>query len=448
MAAPPPAKTRSFALAKTITKFLAAWSLLSFFAHHDSRLYGVSAFTHDAIARVFAGFPAAAWYLDLEVFKLAEILGLAFAVTLFFGTTLAVLGGVVRMLARSLVRSGGTDFLNRPREWTRAHSNAARVLLALPAVTWALFLAWPGRWEASHLTEWLGALTRSALPLALGAWGISAMTRKGLRELLAPTIDGLETKTNFAIGPDEIVFDAVAVTRRTLGLVGAFIAVMVLFPLLIAKLPVLELFRHGALGLYLFAGYAAFAAAGASAFRWASRVAVGLDGLHVGGTARAQFFAYKDIEAVRRNGADLELVRRGKVALRLQFHGEDAARRDAVLARITENIVRASEGRGAVAAQLVASSSAQDLARLADGAGSYRAATVSREELWGLIEGPEIDADARKAAAEALVRSNASEDRARLRVAAERCAEPDLRVALEELAAREEPLLHLPAARR
>ena len=124
MAASLPAKTRSFALTKTVAKFVAAWAVLFFFGDSSGRLYGVSAFMHDAIARVFAGFPAAAWYLDMEVFKLAEVLGVAFAVTLFFGTALAVLGALVRMLARARVRAGESDFLDRVRGWMHAQSRA------------------------------------------------------------------------------------------------------------------------------------------------------------------------------------------------------------------------------------------------------------------------------------------------------------------------------------
>ena len=96
-----------------------------------------------------------------------------------------------------------------------------------------------------------------------------------------------------------------------------------------------------------FVAYLAFVGFGAFAFRRASRVAIGLDGVHIRGTSRAQFFAYRDLDSARTKGSDLELVRRGKVVLRLQLHGEDAARRDAVLARISENIARVREGRGA-----------------------------------------------------------------------------------------------------
>ena len=71
-----------------------------------------------------------------------------------------------------------------------------------------------------------------------------------------------------------------------------------------------------------------------------------------------------------------------EIVLRLQLHGEDAARRGAVLARITESIARVRGGRGAMAAQIVATSSKEDLARLAHGSVDYRVANLSREQLW------------------------------------------------------------------
>ena len=53
------------------------------------------------------------------------------------------------------------------------------------------------------------------------------------------------------------------------------------------------------------------------------------------------------------------------------------------------------------------------------------------------MEGPEIESSARRAAAEALARTSDVVDRARLRVAAEHCAAPEVRVAIGKLAERE-----------
>jgi hypothetical protein len=241
------------------------------------------------------------------------------------------------------------------------------------------------------------------------------------------------------------------VTPLSVGIVAAFTALMLAIPLLIAKLPILELYRHGTGVFYLFGGYAAFAAAGALSLQKASRVSIGVDGIHVRGTSRARFVPYRAIDAARTNGnGDVEIVRRGRVVLRLQLHGEDAGRRDAVLDRIRANIDRVLIGESAPAAELVASASKEDLARFATGAADYRAATLSREQLWALVEGPEVEGSARTRAAGALARSADQAERARLRVAAERCAEPQVRVALEVLAAEmdgQEPAAQLAASR-
>ncbi len=129
-----------------------------------------------------------------------------------------------------------------------------------------------------------------------------------------------------------------------------------------------------------------------------------------------------------------ELVRRDRVVLRLQLHSEDASKRSALLARIRAAIDRVKEGRDAISAQLVSSATAAELARAAGGGADYRGAALTRDQLWALVEGPEGDEQARRAAAEALAKTSGAEEKARLRVAADHCAAPAVRVALERLA--------------
>ena len=424
---------RGLALARTVAKFAAAWAALITLVSNDVRFNYAARWGSDAIWKVLSGFPSAARNADIVYQNFINLLGWTVAVTLFFGTGLAVLGAAVRMIARARLRAKLADFLDCPRAWTAKHRRATRALLGVPAATWLLYLIWPGPFELHHMVEYLEGLARAAVPDALAAWGVFAMTKKGLRELLAPTLGGPGTPPRFEVNDDEIVFRAVAVTRETLAMVTAFTLITLAVPAFIWTRPILDLFTHESI-FYFVAGYIAFAALGALAFRRASRIAVGVDGVHVHGTSRARFFAYRDLEAARPNGGDIELVRRGRVVLRLQLHGEDASRRDAVLARIRGHVDHVLEGRGAVAAQLVASSSNEQLARLAGGAGDYRMATMTRERLWALVEGPEIEASARKAAAEALARAGDGAERARLRVAAEQCAEPQVRIALQEIA--------------
>ncbi|MGH7293989.1 MAG: hypothetical protein ACRELB_03600, partial [Polyangiaceae bacterium] len=63
----------------------------------------------------------------------------------------------------------------------------------------------------------------------------------------------------------------------------------------------------------------------------------------------------------------------------------------------------------------------------------YRMPSVSEDALWRLVEGQGVDAATRQAAAEALARNGVAKDRARFRVAAAHCADPQVRVVLEEL---------------
>jgi hypothetical protein len=122
------------------------------------------------------------------------------------------------------------------------------------------------------------------------------------------------------------------------------------------------------------------------------------------------------------------------VALRLQLHGEDATRRDAIVARIHEALARVKDVERDAAANFVTSRSTDKVAESARGGGDYRMPSVSHEALWSLVEGAAVAAPTRTAAAEALVSTGGEEDRDRLRVAAAHCADPRVRLALEQLA--------------
>jgi hypothetical protein len=257
------------------------------------------------------------------------------------------------------------------------------------------------------------------------------MLRAGTRALLSPTLDEAEPQ-RAEVTSDEITFDAVAVTRETIAAVVAM-AALPLWPLLYFLLINTHASHAVAIG-GMFA-QAAVAFGGAAYFRRASRIAVGVDGVLITGTSRTRFFPYRELDGARvERGGDLVLLRGKRTVLRLQLHGEDASKRDAVLARIVEAIAHVKSGRGTVAAQLVSAASGDHLARAASGGADYRGAALTREQLWALVEGPEVEESARRAAAEALARTGDDSERARLRVAAEHCAAPQVRVALLELA--------------
>jgi hypothetical protein len=196
---------------------------------------------------------------------------------------------------------------------------------------------------------------------------------------------------------------------------------------------------HASPFLVALAAYIASAAGVAVAFRRASRIAVGIDGVYVGKASGTRFFAYRDLDDARPAGADLELVRGGRSVLRLQMHGDDAGRRDEVLARIREAIDGAKQAPARGADLLVRAMPASKVASAAGGASSYRQASLSREQLWEVVEGSTTDTATRTAAAEALADKLDPADRTRLRVVASLCAEPRLRVAIAALAG-EEPV--------
>jgi hypothetical protein len=353
-----------------------------------------------------------------------------------WATFLVPLGFAARMLARAWMRSGGADSVERVRAWVTAHRYVVATVLAIAAGLWGrrvLFHHWLSSLDGAtlaggdeiKLADVLSVTVASALAqfLAMGAT---------LRAFLKPTLDPSED-SRIEISPDEITFDAVAVTREATAAIAAVGALSLALCAWIAVLPLSTLFRDPRIFAAI-AGYAGIATVGATYFRFASRVAVGIDGVLVKGTSRTRFYAYKALDDVRVGHTDLELVRRGRVVLRLQLHGADAIRRDAVAERIRTNIERVRQGESAVAAQIVSSSTRDQLARVAAGGADYRGASLSREALWALIEGPAVDATSRRAAAEALARTSDAAERARLRVAADLCADPTVRVALTELA--------------
>jgi hypothetical protein len=405
------------------------WAFALFFFNSRAESF-VHHWLNDAIYRIFSGFLGASEIAHrvLETSELAFAMGLGLA--LFVGTFTVPLGFVARMVARARVRAGNRDPLDRVRGWLAARrGRTAAVVAVLPAVAQALFIR-------SALDWWGWSPVYFAVFAVLGGLAQLALVRGGLRALLAPTVPERGEGT-LEIGPDELRFDAVAVTRETRAAVGALAVLTLGVASWLAMLPILALFRDprvfSVIGVYV-----AVAAGSAIVFRKASRIAVGVDGIYVGGTSRARFYAYRDLDTVRVRGGDVELVKGDRVVLRLQLHGEDAARRDAILARIHEALARVKVVARDAAANFVTSRSGDKVAQSARGGGDYRMPSVSPEALWSLVEGQAVDAPTRTAAAEALVRTGGAAERERLRVAAAHCADPRIRVALEELASDED----------
>jgi hypothetical protein len=331
---------------------------------------------------------------------------------------------LARVFARSRVRANLPDPLDRARAW----ASRRKWLPLVPAVLWTAFLAFVRMAEASHYTNALAGVTSFIPGLAVAFGGVFALARGLLHGLTAPTLAPNEGEAStMTIRDEEIAFSAVAVTPETKAAVVAVAFAPQIITVLVGTL------KLNAELAWLVLAYAAVVAGAVAAFSRASRVAVGIDGILVHGTSRRRFFPYREIGGARVRGSDLEILRGGKVILRLQLHGADAARADAVLARIQANVARVAERRGRAEEGLVETASADEIARAVAGAVDFRRPTLSRDALWDIVEGPSVDVEARAAAAKALAKTAQGEERARLRVAAARCADPRVRVALERV---------------
>ncbi|HZU84984.1 MAG TPA: hypothetical protein VE987_18765, partial [Polyangiaceae bacterium] len=334
----------SWALRLTAVMWLGAWLQV--------RAYG------DWYKGTAAGSPV--YYLLDQLFRqLVTTLDVAIAA----GTLAMPLVLLARLLARARVRSGRADPLDRVRRWTERHPRMTRALTAVPGAltTAAVSLEMARR-------GWTTSLPYAVVPLL----GLTWLTRLGLRALLAPTLGAAADEAPHTVADDEIVFSAVAVTRETVATVGAF-AVLPLVAVLALTLlgPRGDAGENGAFVAVMLT-YIAVAGGGAALFQRASRIAVGIDGVLVRGTSRTRFVAYRDLDAVTVHGANVDLVRAGRVVMRLQLHGEDAARRGPIVARIEEKIARAAARRDGATEGFVAASTREQLTRAVAGAVDFR----------------------------------------------------------------------------
>jgi hypothetical protein len=359
-----------------------------------------------------------------------------FVATLATATVVMPLGYLARLMARARVRGGMADPLDRARAWTAGRTRGGAWLQAVPALLWLAAMvdgSFDWWWHDGSVERMALVAGECGLAAVVAAAAVLALTRAGVRSMLAPTLDEAAPDDADLASKKDIVFRAVAVTRRTRAAIGSVAALSALASAVFFLLPVQAL--NGTPAAVGLAAFVAFVLGSAVVFRRSSLVAVGVDGVLVmPGAARTHFVAYRDLDDARAAGSSIELVREG-VVMRLQLHGEDAAKRDAVIAKIRVAIARAKHGASAVAGQIVASATSERLARTARGdGGEYRAPALTLEQLWEIVEAPEVDAAARTAAATALATTDESGARARLRVAAEQIADPEVRGALRDIA--------------
>jgi len=343
-----------------------------------------------------------------------------------------IVGALGRFVARSRVRAGHADPLEKCRNFVTRRPRWTALFTALPALGWSSLvvrsLADGRTIEASLL-----AAGQFVLPTGVAFVSIAYLARAMRRAFLAPTFDG-ESKGEAAIRDAEgFTFDAVAVTTQTAGAVGGMAALSVgMIAMVSSRTRLNELDAAGIL-VPLLAAYVVAALGGAFLFVRKSKIAIGIDGVLVGGTTRRQFVAYRDIDLARAVGDTIELRARKRTVLRLQLHGEDAGRREAIIDRLNAAIARVQSHRADPAAAFVEGASVAELSRAAEGAASYRMTAPTREKLWEIFESPVLAAEARQVAAEALVSGIDDAERTRFRIAADRVAEPATRVRLQEL---------------
>jgi hypothetical protein len=184
------------------------------------------------------------------------------------------------------------------------------------------------------------------------------------------------------------------------------------------------------------------------------RVVIGADGLTIRWLWRERFVPFSDVRDIQmgismlRHGLDTKATLRSGKKLRLtatetpNTKAERDAEGRAMLARIREAFAawRPSGALVDVGALAQNARSPHDWRVGIDAvlSGGYRVAAISVEALAQVVADATVARDARVGAAAALVRIGSDESRSRVRVAAEACAESDLRGVLKGIAEAED----------
>ncbi len=380
----------------------------------------------ELLAAAFRGARADAPWVE-RFFQWSAHLVDPLASMLAFGSIFIAAIALSVRLARAATPGSARDPVIRLRGWLRRHARFANLLPWVPALLMIPEVVRAFVAGAMNDAEMMSGLMA---PLALAAAGsLTALAgRFALRSLDQVRDRASEPVTT--VERDETTFLAVAVTPRTQGAVlGMFLAPLAL--LLLVTRPGLRAWLGETGAAALVATYIATALGTAYWFRKASTIAVGRDGIFVRGTSKERFFSYRDFDEVRLAGVHFDFHRQGRRVLRLQLHGADDVRADALAERIRAALAASQRTGGAHL--LAQSAAAGTLGRAVQGASDYRQPSISREQLWELVEGDATDAQARMAAATALASIGDGAERARLRIAASHVADPQVRIALEEL---------------
>jgi hypothetical protein len=168
-------------------------------------------------------------------------------------------------------------------------------------------------------------------------------------------------------------------------------------------------------------------------------ITVGADGLVIPGALRDRFVSFAEVAAVRAERSRVHVELRDRS---VSFAADEAAARavalrveEAMAARADGPAAEARLGRLARGGRTVAEWR-EAAARAARSAGDYRAAGFSEDDLAALLGSSEAAAEHRLGAALALA-ARGDAQRERVRIAADACAGPKMRVALSAIAAGE-----------
>lgn len=173
----------------------------------------------------------------------------------------------------------------------------------------------------------------------------------------------------------------------------------------------------------------------------APQVDVGDDGVSVNSGARKRFIAFSDVVSVSTTPVSVVLELRDGRKDAIRTLGTPAHRRDALVARIREEIATASAPRSLSDRVAMLDRNgrtmeawAEALGAVADGGDAYRHTGLTRRELTEVLDDPHAPAERRIAAAYVLSRSDKSDVAERVRVVIEGTAQEPVRVALARAA--------------
>lgn len=171
-------------------------------------------------------------------------------------------------------------------------------------------------------------------------------------------------------------------------------------------------------------------------------VHVGADGLLVATRVAPRFIPWSDVASVQDDGLGIAVhlaneTVRIPLSNRRRENDYDRVLQEALLTRAQQALMAYRRGGEPDAAARVARAGRSHdewVRALFDREGTFRTAPLLDEQLWNVVESPHADVTARAGAATVLARDAGESERARLRVAADACTAPRLRVLLERTA--------------